>query len=190
MSERPQIEERRSPLSVHRQRSFIVGVLTTLLLFNPGVILSKGRRGAQVVVILRDGGTIEGELIAVRENSLMILDPDPTGTDLSVVIADVSQVRLQRRKRVPSPAGVLGVVVGAASGATYALVRSGGHEDFVMPGALACGLLGALLGGAIGFGVAGVGGEYREQVINFAPMTDSQIRLALARLRAQARIAH
>jgi hypothetical protein len=172
-------------LSIHAQRSLFVGVLTTLFLFSPGVLLSKDWRGAQVVIVLRGGGTIEGELIAVRENSLLILDP--TKTDVSVVVADVSQVRLQLRKRGAGPIGVLGIVAGAACGGIYALVQSGGHEDFVMPGALACGLLGGLLGGAIGFGVAGAGGEYKVQVINFAPMTESEASLALARLRVHAR---
>jgi hypothetical protein len=188
MSGRSWIEERISTLNVIPQRSFFVGVLTILLLFSPGVLLSKGRRGARVVVMLRGGGSVSGELIAVRESSIIVLDH--AEADRSVDVTDISQIRVQRKKRGVGPAGIMGVVIGAACGVTYALVQSGGHGDFVMPAALPCGLLGGLLGGAIGFGVAGAGGEYREQAINFTTMTDSQIGPALARLRAQARIAH
>lgn len=153
----------------------------------PANLSARERRGAQVVVLLRGGGSVSGELIAVRESSIIVLDH--VEADRSVDVTDISQIRLQKRRRGVGPAGIMGVVIGAACGITYALVQSDGYGDFVMPGALSCGLLGGLLGGAIGFGVAGAGGEYKEQVINFAPMTDPQIRLSLARLRSQARIA-
>jgi hypothetical protein len=48
-------------------------------------LYAKERRGAKLLITKKDGGKIEGELIAVKENSLLVLTKW-TGRDVSVVL--------------------------------------------------------------------------------------------------------
>lgn len=64
-------------------------------------VAAKDRRGATVVVTRTDGQVFEGEIIAVRSDSLLLLSE--AGQDERVGLADIGTVRIVRR----SPTGLL-----------------------------------------------------------------------------------
>ena len=128
---------------------------------------------------------IWGELIAVKQNSLLLLDAG--GKDVSIDIADIKAIRIVKK----SKAWLYGLSIGIAAGAIlgYAAGDTGGlpfefwitAEQKALVFGIAFGVLGALIGGA-------VGKNLKNKTIHFEGMSDSEIREALDKLRKKARI--
>ncbi len=96
-------------------RKIVAVVLVFLCLGLPSVLSAKGRRGAKVIVTFLDGRQVEGELIAVRNASLVLLSPAGPGKDGavgSIDIRDIQIVRVVKRSRA-----AIGLIIGATAGA-------------------------------------------------------------------------
>lgn len=148
---------------------------------------SKERKhGAKLIVTKLDGQLIKGELIAVKPNSLLLLDTE--GKDVSVDIANIKVIKIVKKSRVG--AGTLaGLLWGAGMGAFFAgywglwfkagwgerlpvMVKGAGH------GALVFAPVGAIAGA-----IAGI-----DKTILVEGMTDLEIQKTLVKLRKKARI--
>jgi hypothetical protein len=92
---------------------FLVFSLLTL----PGSLFAKERKGADLTIQKKDGTQVRGELIAVKENSLLLLERE-SGSDVSVEINDIKLIKLKRK----SKAGI-GFLVGAATGVAMGYVE-------------------------------------------------------------------
>jgi hypothetical protein len=55
-----------------------------------GNLFAKERKGADLIIQKKEGQQVRGELIAVKENSLLLLERE-SGADMPVDIGDVSQ---------------------------------------------------------------------------------------------------
>ncbi|MBP7706842.1 MAG: hypothetical protein KA243_06310 [Candidatus Aminicenantes bacterium] len=75
-------------------------LVATLLVQAPG-LGAQERQGAGILITLKDGSQVRGELIAVRPDSLLLLGPGEK--DVSVALADIWRVRIVRR----APTGLL-----------------------------------------------------------------------------------
>jgi hypothetical protein len=136
-------------------RLLIISTMTALLTGLPNGLEAKGRQGASLVVTRIDGSSAAGELIAVRQDSLLLLS---AGKDLTVDLADIETVRVLRKSRTLLFAG-LGGALGLAG--MTGLVLSGGDDvDFGFRKVLAGGGIG-LLAGAIAGTVKGIDQEFR-----------------------------
>jgi len=163
-------------------------------------LYAKERRGAKLIITKKDGHQIEGELITVKPNSLLLLNTD--GKDVSVDIEDIEVIRIAKKPKVATGAGI-GFLVGGVTGALISPAEEKStsfwatyymsflwlfisHETAESMSGLITGLVygvgGALLGGAIG-AVAG-----KDKIIQFEGMTDSEIQEALDKLSKKARI--
>ncbi len=129
---------------------------------------------------------IRGELIAVKPNSLLLLDTE--GKDVSIDIVNIKVIRVVKKSKVLFGAGLGAVICIGGWGLAGAILA--GDEPPACDSALEFGLMmgacfspiAALLGGIIG-GVAGT-----DKTIHFEGMTDSEVREALEKLRKKARI--
>jgi hypothetical protein len=144
----------------HRTTRLIVWILVIPVLIAPTRLLAMGRRGAAVVVTRNDGALVEGELIAVKGDSLLLLDRE--GRDESVSLAEVKAVRIVRRSR-PALLTAAGGAAGLAVLGGFALAGGGDVEiqakhylHFGGAGALAGLLMGLILGADSTFAVAGI----------------------------------
>ncbi len=127
-------------------RRIITVVLVFLCLGLPAVLSAKERRGADVIITLLDGRQVEGELIAVRNASLVLLSPAGPGKDGavgSIDIKSIHSIRIVRRSR-----GGTGMILGAAAGAIGGSIW--GHSQEVDDDDSM-----ATIGGAVGLGAAG-----------------------------------
>jgi len=144
----------------------------------------REKHGAKLIVTKLDGQLIKGELIAVKPNSLLLLDTE--GKDVSVGIAEIKVIRIVKKSKAGKGAlyGLLiGGVIGVAAGSI------GGKDDYMFSssalaaiGGLAFGLYGALLGAGIG---AVVGTDKKIQIEG---KSDLEINDVLEKLRKKARI--
>ena len=110
-------------------------------------LYAKERRGAKLIVTKLDGQLIEGELIAVKPNSLLLLDTE--GKDVSVGIADIKVIRVVKKSKVGLGAGIgllIGVVPGALIGYRVGMRTSEGAIWGGVIGGLATTLIGGFIG--------------------------------------------
>lgn len=133
----------------------IACALIISFLAGPPGLPAKERRGAKVVVTRLDGRSVEGELIAVKPDGLLLLSAE--GSDQTVALADVRSVRIVRRSRE----GLFALLGGAAGAAGMgALVLSGGGDvDYGAEKVLIGAGVGALAGFLSGM-VKGIDSEF------------------------------
>ena len=153
-------------------------------------LLAKERRGAEVVVQKPFGQEIRGELIAVKQSSLLLLDSQ-TGADVSALIKEVMAVKIMKRPKTLENSA-LGFFAGVSIGA---LIGYAGWEKFnwapydtktkyriIAWGGGIGGLIGAFIGGIIG-NKAG-----QPETFQIAGRTQEEVDSVLTILRSKARI--
>lgn len=146
------------------------------------------RRGAMLSVHKKDGQVVKGELIAVKQDSLLLLDSS-SGADASVGIPEISAVRIVKKSKAwpglgyGALAGALaGGIAGLSAGDDPAGWISFKAEDkalfFAVTLGVVSGLIGLLVGAAAG----------TDKEISFEGLNDRQIRYHLEDLRQRARM--
>lgn len=143
--------------------------------------LAKERRGATVVIAKKDGVEMRGELIAVKKDSLIVVDTN--GQSETVEPAEIRQVEMKTKATRNIGKGVLlGLAAGAVVGALMA------DDPEVAPrwaGALYVGAIGAGAGGVAGL-VAGAAKS--RKIITIEGRSENELAQALAKLRKSARV--
>ena len=150
------------------------------------------RRGINLNVTKTDGQPIKGELIAVKENSLLLLEKE-VGVDVSINISDVKIITIKG-----SPMGLrlatpfLSAAAGAVLGFSVWLIRSAfglayifAEEGKAQKDAKKYASSGALIVGCLGLVVAMID---TDKTIQIEGMSDSEIQRTLKKLRKRARI--
>jgi hypothetical protein len=154
-----------------------------------GINLSPDQKpGVKLVIQKTDGQQVRGELIAVKQNSLLLKESE-SGADVSVDIADIKTITIVKKSKVGKGAGFgflggasLGVVIGLASGDDppgFMSYTAGDKAAFL---GIAFGLIGMILGAAEG---ASAGAD---QKIQIEGKSDSEIKEILEDLREKARV--
>jgi len=142
-------------------------VLAFLILVLPGALSARERRGANLVITLKDGQQIKGELIAVKPDSLLLL----AEKDESIDLLGIKSIRIVRK----SKAMLGGLLAGMVATGIY--FSPGGDVDqafsgqlFVLPACVAIGIVAGAMAGT-------------DKII-----PESEVRNALGYLRGMARI--
>lgn len=147
-------------------------------------LYAKERRGANLMITKKDGQQIEGELVTVKPNSLLLLDTE--GKDVSVGIANIKVIRIVKKsKMLPLGAGFF--LIGATvRGALHSSMRKEveGEEatQHFVQASFAWGAIGLVAGIIIGM-VAGM-----DKTIKIEGKSDSEIQKTLDKLRKKARV--
>lgn len=168
-----------------KRNKFVSLPLAFLLMMFSVNLYAKERRGAKLQITKKNGILLAGELITVKENSLLLLNTE--GWDVSVGIADIKVIRVIKKSKVWTGAG-LGFLICGGSVAMYNhLFFKGNHDPelkhiFTPFLGLIGGVAGALAGGFIG---ASAG---RDNSIQIEGRPDLEIRETLEYLRKKARI--
>jgi hypothetical protein len=142
---------------------------------------AKERQGAYLKITNKDGGRLEGELIAVKPGSLL-LQSESAG-DVSVELAAIDTIKIVKRSKI-GMAALIGGGVGAAFGVIAGIVSPG----FTSRGLAA--LEGAAIFGGGGAAVGGLTGLIISQpkTIKIGGMDESRTKAALEKLRKRARV--
>jgi hypothetical protein len=172
-----------------KSKKFISLVLIFSLVMLSANLYAKERRGATLIVIKNDGQQIEGELITVKPNSLLLLNTE--GKDESIDIADIKVITIVKKSK-------------ALVGATFGAFAGGGIGAVVVPligkptpiifssmaaekKTILSGLFFGFIIGAVGGGLIGAS-EGTDKTIQIEGMTDLEIQKTLEKLRKKARI--
>ena len=153
----------------------LVAAVVALMLVLPGALSARERRGANIIVTLKDGYFSAGELIAVKPDSLLLL----AGKDESVDLIGIRSIRIviKSKARLGGACGLLaGALISGLSGA----------NDPLPGGARLAIVAGAVLGGLIGLGAGALASS--DKTIQLEGKSESEVRKALAYLRKKSRI--
>lgn len=153
---------------------FLVFSLVTLI----APIVAKERRGIELEILKTDTQRIRGELIAVKENSLLLLDSK--GADIAVALSDVVVIKIVKK----SKAHLWGFLIGAGSGAILGskFTWPESNKKLTVVGGVIFGAIGLLVGGIIR-SVAG-----KDEIIRLDVKSPEEVKRILEELRSKARI--
>ena len=149
--------------------------LVLLLLSLPTLLSARERRGAKLVITLKDGQTVSGELIAVKPDSLLLF----AGKDESVDLVAIKSIRIVKKDKALLGA-ICGLLAGDAAGIIYGKSRP--EEELAGLSVLLTIPAGALIGAGAGL-LAG-----KDKTIQLEGKPESEVGKALAYLRGKARI--
>jgi hypothetical protein len=178
-------------MSINR-KNLISIFLVFAFLTSPGNMRAKNIRGAEIEIQKTNGSIISGELIAVKKDSLLLVDSE-TSFDVSVNINQIQVIQVLRKSQ--SKLGALsGLLVGGAIGAaTFGRSGSGNNDDCDCPNAnsssqrnIVGGVLTAGLGAVVGAIIGTAVGQ--DKIIVLEGLSPEQKELALEKLRKKARI--
>jgi len=169
-------------------KKFISLLLIFSLMILPTTLYAKERRGAKLIVIKKDGGQIEGELITVKPNSLLLLNTE--GKDVSVDVEEIKVIKIVYKKSVFVREGALrgllgGFAVGVSiTGMVALMLRASGGEALSYMAQF--GGVGALVGVIVGTILRAV--LKPVEPIKIEGKSDKKIKKILKKLRKKARI--
>lgn len=164
-----------------------------------GLSLEPGQKpGAKLVIQKKDGQQLRGELITVKQNSLLLKESE-SGVDVSSDIWDIETVIIEKKSKALLGVGV-GFALGAATGTLigYSMGDTDGASTSLGAGmltqllgsaefkAICTGLVGGILGAIIG-GIIGSRSGTDER-IQIEGKSDSEIKKILEDLRKKARV--
>lgn len=164
-------------------KTLIVVFLVLSLLVLSGNMYAE-KKGALLVITKKDGLPVEGELIGIKESSLVLLDT-VTYRDVSVDVESIKFISIVKKSKVLLGAG-LGLVLGGSIGALYGTSTDTYDSDLRPLAFIVYGGGGAALGALIG-GLLGVSAG-KDEIIQIEGKSGSEISNVLGRLRKKARI--
>lgn len=169
-------------------KKIITLVLVFFLLTLSGNLYAKNK-GAKLIVAKKDGQLIEGELITVKPNSLLLLNAE--GRDVSVGIGDIRIIRIVKKSKAMIGAtfgalagGSTGAIVSALIGKPAPIIFSSmaTEKSTILSGMFFGFIIGTVCGGLIG------ASEGIDKKIQIEGMSNSEIQETLEKLRKKARI--
>jgi len=157
-----------------------LALVFSALMFCP-LLEAKERQGAHLKITNKDGGRLEGELIAVKPGSLLLLSGG--GSDVSADIAGIATIKIVKKSKA-----VTGMLIGGGAGAAFGVFAGIVSPGFESRGVAA--LEGALIFGGAGAAVGALTGLIISQpdTIKIGGMDESEAKTALKKLRKQARV--
>ncbi len=146
-------------------------------------LMAKERRGSDLVVQNKDGRKVEGELIAVKRNAIL-LRLSYSSLETSIDIDDIKIITIMKGTK----AGIwsfYGFVIGGSIGVLLASTSKGwgsGTPRLIGLSGAFWGLLGCYMGWGVGDGIE------RKETIQIEGKSDSEIKEILEDLRKKARV--
>jgi len=154
-------------------------VFSILLL--SGNVFAKEKKGADLIILKTDGTKVRGELIAVKANSLILIERR-SGADVPIKISEIKTARIHKNSLLPT---TIGLSAGLATGFGVIAATAPKEQSFAEPwdlGPAMAGLVIAALGLTIGI-VAGT-----DKTFLIEGKSDSETQEILKELSKKARV--
>jgi uncharacterized membrane protein YeaQ/YmgE (transglycosylase-associated protein family) len=148
--------------------------------------MAKERKGADLIIQRVNGTSVKGELIAVKEDSILLLDRY-LGVDRTVDVQDIRVIKIMGESSTLK-GGLLGLYVGIIGGFLIGYPQ-GSESGFIISKPMA-GAIGAVIGGVlcasigVGIGIA----TSADKTIQIEGKSDPEIQKIMEELRRKARI--
>lgn len=165
-------------------------IIVLLLIFSLfslyGNVHAKERHGADLKIQKKAGQQIRGELIAVKENSLLLMERD-SGADATVDIEDIKVVKIVKKSKTFIGAG-LGLLISGGAGYLFGYISE--CPECHKTGCTSNGAMYGVLGAGFGVLIGGITGAFagKDKTIRIEGKSDSEIKEILENLRKKARV--
>jgi hypothetical protein len=151
-------------------------------------LTAKERKGADLIIQRADGTQVRGELISVKENSLLLLARE-SGADVTVDVGDISVITIVKKGKAGKGAW-MGALIGGGAGAgvavgIFAIGSTPAHDSagmIVLLSTAAGAGLGLLIGGLFGWS-SGI-----DKTVQLEGKSELEIQEILEKLRKKAKI--
>jgi len=165
----------------------LAAIMALLILIAPTDLLARERKhGAELLILKKDGQQLRGELIAVKQDSLIML---VSSLDVAVDIKDIRMIEILKKSKFLKGAGI-GFVIGGITGTVFGLLAMEGEnsDEWANFFRMLLTLLAAAEGGGIGFLTGGVIGLLAgiDKTIEVEGKSDLEIKEILEKLRSRA----
>jgi len=176
-------------MKMKNHRALLSVLLAAVLAFPGYVPAAEKTVGNTLVLQMKSGPTVQGELLAVKGDRLILFDMNSL-TGLEIGIGDVSKIRIVKPSKFGSGVG-LGILIGGASGALLGLVSGNDTSGFLRFSAGQKAAMGALGLGILGIPVGGIAGALSgiDESIDIAGLPAASQAIILGKLKAYARTA-
>ena len=165
-------------------RKLLVFILIVNLGF-PLSLLAKETQGAQILVLTKDGSSVQGELITVKTNSLLLMNSE--GADTTIAIENVEEIRILKKAKL-----LLGGGIGAAAGSLGGALLLNDiwyeeHGDLTKSRAA---LKSGIFFGCFGLLLGGITGAYagQDKIYSVAEYQPAELRVVLGKLSKLSRV--
>ena len=161
-----------------------------LIISFPSALAAKEKPGADIIVLKADGGRLDGELIAVKKDLLLLLAGGASAEITHSIAWDaIAEVIVVRKSRFGQGLA-LGALIGGASGFFIGLSGSSDLPGFMSWSALDKAGFGAISLGLAGLIIGGIGGASKGADISIPVDSHSEanLRIVRAKLAERARI--
>ena len=168
-----------------KQTRFLMIIAAVMMIWSNA--FTKDRPGAAVVLALKDGRTLKGELYAVKTDAVIIVDEQSESA--TVAAADITRIELKKRigRSIRTGAIIGSVAVAGLALAAFATNSDGGGGIQANDVAALSGIM--LLGGAVPGGLIGwvAGGASSTKTFRIEGLSDEPLRKVLHKLSHYAR---
>jgi hypothetical protein len=153
--------------------------------------MAKERRGIDLIIQKTDAQQVKGELIAVKENSLLLKESS-SGADITAVVSDMRTIIIVKKSKALEQGG-LGLLIGGGLGALSGLFLGSqvifDNEWFgdLRP---AWTFYGGAFGAGLGLILGGIFGALlgKDETLQTEGKSESEIKDILKELRKKARV--
>jgi hypothetical protein len=162
-------------------------VVFSLVIFSGNLMAKERKYGAELLIQKKDGQIIRGELLTVKQKSLLLIG-SVSLTGVSVDISDIRVITIVKRSKFFKGAGY-GFLIGGGIGALFGLASSSGDDGWFNPSPGALALVGGIFFGAIGAASGGIYGAIKgtDETIQIEGRTQSEVDLILKKFNSLAR---
>jgi hypothetical protein len=180
------------PIKQRKKSAFkvIAACSLAIALILPCLVSAKERKfGRNLLVKMKDGRIIEGELLAVKDDLLIMMNASSlTGTE--VQIGEVLYLKVNKKSKLLQGIG-LGFLSGAATGGIIGLLSGDDEGGWFAMTAGQKALFGALGFGILGMPIGGIAGAITgiDESIDLTSMPPGQTNLLLNKLKSYSRVA-
>jgi hypothetical protein len=162
---------------------------TTLLIVFSLVVLSsnlfaKEKQGTNLIIQKSNAQQVRGELIAVKQNSLLLLERE-SGADVSVDLREIKFIKIKKKLGVLPGAG-LGLIIGLGVG--HVVGSSMEPKRSIINYAAYGRLIGASIGFISGLLIGGLVFPGGSETIRIGGKSETEIQETLEKLRSKARV--
>jgi len=170
------------------KKSICVFVSVSILWLS-GTMFSE-RQGAEVLIKKKNGQRIQGELIAVKKSSVLVLGSE-SHSDEAAEIGDISFVQIVKKSNALKWGGI-GLAIGVVGGLVGGFASGDDEPGFMSFSADQKAGLAAMGFGLIGLAVGSVAGmaSGADVKYQFEGKSESEIRGYLAQLAPKSRVPH
>jgi hypothetical protein len=155
--------------------------------FTSNSYAKEKKHGAELEIQKKDGQSVRGELLTVKDNSLLVMESGPL-SGISVDISDVHKIKILKKSRLLKGLG-FGLLIGGGSGALLGFLSGDDPSGWfsmtagqkALAGGLAFGILGAPIGGIWG-AIKGI-----DESIVLEGRSPEEIKLILKKLNSKSR---